>query len=102
MSGKAMGWASADAIRSGIRCTLPFKRRVRTAFELRCQYCGAPEPSNPTLSQLMTVDRVQPGSGGGRYVPSNVTLACRSCNSKKRDREFVGPVRTLSNMEIAP
>lgn len=90
----------ADRHRVGRFATSAFKVRVRNAFGHRCEYCGRAEPANPTIQQIMNVDRIMPGAEGGRYVPANVTCACRSCNSQKRDRrEFCGPVRTLAIME---
>lgn len=94
--------SKADKYRVGRVATSAFKERVRLAFDRVCEYCGAAEPPDPTIQQIMNVDRIVPGAHGGRYLPINVTCACRSCNSKKRDRlSFCGPVRTLAIMERA-
>lgn len=42
-----------------------------------CAYCGGPAE---------TWDHIVPVSQGGRTEPGNVLPACRSCNSKKKDR----------------
>jgi 5-methylcytosine-specific restriction endonuclease McrA len=43
----------------------------------RCQYCG---------SRADSIDHVRPRSRGGQHTWENVVAACRSCNSRKRDR----------------
>lgn len=43
----------------------------------RCQYCGGRADS---------IDHVVPRSRGGEHVWENVVAACRSCNTRKRDR----------------
>ncbi len=49
-----------------------------SVFDDRCVYCG-------TEGEL-TVDHIIPLSRGGRHILSNIKPACRSCNSKKRNR----------------
>ncbi len=77
-------------------CPKELKRRVRAAFA-GCEYCG--RPADPW--QFLTVDRIVPGSAGGRYTPTNVTGACWRCNSNKGAGAFIGPVRSLAIMEAA-
>jgi 5-methylcytosine-specific restriction endonuclease McrA len=67
--------------------------RIRSAFALRCEYCG--QKSELTW----TVDRIIPGALGGQYAADNITLACNDCNAKKGARPYVGPVRSLQTME---
>ena len=43
----------------------------------RCQYCG---------DRADSIDHVRPRSRGGLHTWDNVVAACRSCNSRKRDR----------------
>lgn len=43
----------------------------------RCQYCNAAAES---------IDHIVPRSKGGAHTWENVVAACRSCNSRKRDR----------------
>jgi 5-methylcytosine-specific restriction endonuclease McrA len=64
--------------------SIPFRRRVavsRRAVMARdsglCQYCGLRADS---------IDHVVPRSRGGAHVWDNVVAACRSCNTRKRDR----------------
>ncbi len=45
--------------------------------DFTCQYCGGDNPS--------TVDHVVAKNNGGDDRPSNLVLACKSCNSVKRD-----------------
>ena len=47
----------------------------RDGFE--CQYCGA--------TKDLTLDLVVPRSRGGRSTWTNLTTACRRCNSRKGD-----------------
>lgn len=75
-------------------CSAILREKTRRAFDYTCQHCGfrcAPGQDivvrNDVLtSAYLTVDRIVPGSKGGRYVENNVTLACRDCNSKRGDK----------------
>jgi len=44
----------------------------------RCHYCGK--------RKALTLDHVIPLSKGGLHVKENIVPACKSCNSKKKDR----------------
>jgi len=46
-----------------------------------CVYCGA--------AQHLSGDHIIPPSKGGRDCGDNLVLACRSCNSSKRDTDFL-------------
>jgi 5-methylcytosine-specific restriction endonuclease McrA len=48
-------------------------------FGHRCAYCYRDD-------QKLTMDHVQPISKGGNHVAENIVPACKSCNSKKKDR----------------
>lgn len=56
-----------------------------------CLYCGAVfcEQVKPTIDHLV------PLSKGGMHSMANVVVCCRSCNSKKGDRDYVDWVATL-------
>jgi 5-methylcytosine-specific restriction endonuclease McrA len=80
-------------------CSAALRKRVREAFDYTCQNCGFRcEPGQSLVRKghavdvsHLTVDRLVPGAQGGEYTPDNVTLVCRDCNSKRRDRlEAVG------------
>ena len=43
-----------------------------------CRYCG-----RPVTNVTSTIDHIVPKNGGGKNVLSNLTLACRICNSFK-------------------
>jgi len=47
-------------------------------FDGECAYCGNPAES---------WDHIVPVSKGGTTTPWNIVPACRSCNSRKRDRD---------------
>jgi 5-methylcytosine-specific restriction endonuclease McrA len=53
------------------------KRAIFARDNYVCQYCGAPAEN---------VDHVVPRSRGGAHAWDNVVAACRSCNSRKRDK----------------
>lgn len=60
----------------------PSKWRALRKFVLerdqfQCQYCG---------DDADTVDHITPRSKGGDHSPENLVAACRSCNSRKKDR----------------
>jgi len=44
-----------------------------------CQYCGK-------KADDLVIDHIIPWSRGGRHYPENLVVACRSCNSIKRDK----------------
>lgn len=59
-----------------------------------CQYCGIVCDTNKKNSQTkdyITIDCVIPMSKGGSYEPNNCVTACRSCNSKKRNKLNILP-----------
>ncbi len=45
-----------------------------------CYYC-----QKPTSKQDVTMDHVVPISQGGKSTEGNVVVACKSCNTAKRD-----------------
>lgn len=56
---------------------------IKDAYNHRCAYCGEKKP--------LTQDHVIPISKGGPHVASNIVPACKSCNSRKQDREPLAP-----------
>lgn len=75
-------------------CPDELRERVRAAFRC-CEYCGL----EWTSTRRPCVDRIVSPLLGAGYHPSNVAAACHSCNSRKGNREFIGPVRSLTMME---
>lgn len=45
-----------------------------------CHYCGNTDD--------LTIDHIVPSSQGGKDTPSNITVACRSCNSRKGTKPY--------------
>lgn len=45
----------------------------------RCRYCAS-------TNKILAVDHIVPFSRGGSADPSNLAAACKSCNSRKKDR----------------
>jgi 5-methylcytosine-specific restriction endonuclease McrA len=56
-------------------------KRILTAPVFVCTYCGQVIPPGSR-----SVDHVTPRSKGGKHVASNLTPACKSCNSRKNSR----------------
>lgn len=48
----------------------------------KCEYCRAPEV---VFNSTFEVEHITPSSRGGTDDGSNLALACRACNSHKRD-----------------
>lgn len=81
-------------------CPVALRRAVIYVFGHRCEYCGREGSSElGPDDKPWNVDRVVPGSRGGGYEPDNVTLACRACNARKKDRPAQGPIRTLTDRQ---
>lgn len=60
----------------------PYSEKVQQIFDRtkgHCAYCGC-------LSADLTVDHMQPKRRGGTQEIGNLILACRSCNSSKKNR----------------
>lgn len=80
-------------------CPNALRAAVKYAFGTSCEYCGetGTDERGPD-GKHWTVDRVVPGRSGGRYVPENVTLACRRCNNKKGLSAAAAGTRTLADL----
>lgn len=94
------------------QCPPALRKRVREAFGWQCEYCGyrtTPECGARKAVKgcysgpyLVGVDRIVPSTLGGAYLADNVTLACNVCNVKKGAKtDFIGPVRSLADMEAS-
>lgn len=55
--------------------------RIREAQKDKCAYCRKP------LKGKGTIDHIVALANGGTNWPSNLQLACRSCNSRKRTKD---------------
>lgn len=67
-------------------CPKDLREAVLEAFEGECAYClrsGQEDGAFDPDGHPWHIDRILPGALGGRYIPDNVTLACRSCNLRK-------------------
>lgn len=78
-------------------CPVELRAEVIEKFQHTCSYCrqtgtGKLGPDNKSWE----IDRVIPGSKGGHYVATNVTLSCRKCNNWKRARMAPQGIQTLS------
>jgi 5-methylcytosine-specific restriction endonuclease McrA len=58
-----------------------------------CTYCGR---------VASTVDHIVPVNGGGSHGPENLTAACASCNSRKRDRSMLAFLVYLATLSRRP
>lgn len=85
----------------------PASRNTRRRFKLLqaaydrdgttdCHYCHCKTilqwddyvPFAKPPENLASIDRITPGSRGGEYEPSNVVIACRSCNRRRGDERY--------------
>lgn len=60
----------------------------------QCQYCGS--------QRDLTLDHVLPGSRGGKSSWTNLTTACKKCNSFKGDRTPEEAEMSLMNQPFKP
>lgn len=58
---------------------------VIKAFNNECQICGRICSEDRNSEAGPTIEHIVPLARGGKHCWSNVTLACRSCNSSKSD-----------------
>jgi 5-methylcytosine-specific restriction endonuclease McrA len=61
---------------------------IKAAYGYRCVYCE-------TKPAKLTMDHITPLSKGGTHTKRNIVPACKSCNSKKRDRQVLKPIQPL-------
>ena len=68
-----------------------------------CHYCNS-----QINAKTATMDHILPVSRGGRSVAGNVVVACKACNTAKKDNlaseweEFLVKAREVSQPEITP
>lgn len=79
--GEARG-NSTDRMRRKVRLLCAFGNGITCPCLLRIHPCCEKSLSYATIS----VDRLIPGSAGGRYVWGNVLPACNPCNNRRRDK----------------
>jgi 5-methylcytosine-specific restriction endonuclease McrA len=68
---------------------------IQAAHDHRCAYCGKRAKGH------LTQDHITPLSKGGANTASNIVPACKSCNSRKRDKAVLIPVQPLL-LTLAP
>jgi 5-methylcytosine-specific restriction endonuclease McrA len=56
----------------------------------RCAYCG-----KSVSPEKVTGDHIVPKASGGNYVPGNIVAACRKCNTRKADVNYIAFRMTL-------
>ncbi len=61
---------------------------LKAHYKDRCAYCGR------KMTRL-TMDHITPLSKGGSHTLANIVPACKSCNSRKRERAPLVPVQPL-------
>lgn len=69
-------------------------QEIKAAYDHRCVYCGR------SMARL-TMDHITPLSKGGSHTRQNVVPACKTCNSKKKDRAVLAPVQPVL-LTVAP
>lgn len=76
-------------------CPQNIRRETIARFFCICQYCGleGDDEKGPD-GETWHIDRIIPGSKGGKYVAHNITLSCRTCNIGKGAR--LAPLKTVS------
>ena len=72
----------------GPRMTVVLWQRLCRIFNFSCAYCGC-------TGVPLTMDHLTPVSKGGPHTLWNIVPACRSCNSKKGDRNVLCPVQPI-------
>lgn len=61
-------------------------RQIKARDGNRCVYCKATKESSGAHLHL---DHLEPKSFGGEDIPTNLVLACRSCNSARKNKSLV-------------
>lgn len=76
-------------------CPVAIRSEVIRRFERTCVYCGnSGDEKNGPDGKPWEIDRIVPGSSGGSYEASNITLSCKECNMKKGAK--MAPQNTFS------
>lgn len=81
---------AANAVREGrIKQNTPPEQRLTAKQWVAIQECGAGRCTycNEKPDRL-TMDHIVPFARGGQHVWQNVVPACKTCNSRKKDREL--------------
>lgn len=65
-----------------------YKKKFFSLFDNRCFRCGVYEaPTWVWAPSILCMDHHVPFSAGGRFEAGNLASLCRSCNSKKQDKD---------------
>ena len=72
----------------GVKCDVSGEKvlALKIQYNYCCAYCGLPPDKNNPLQ----IDHMIPLSKGGLHVMSNLLPACRSCNLKKFNMDWLG------------
>lgn len=67
-------------IRKKRNCYLPqeVRKTILEKYKFTCQICGT--------NEKLTIDHIKPVSKGGNDELDNLTILCKSCNSKKSNK----------------
>lgn len=79
-----------ECVVSAMRCKQKraMKARLIRTFGSRCWWCPL---SRELPAEELTIDHLIPRSKGGSNSLENLRLACRSCNSSRRDSLYPPP-----------
>lgn len=82
-AGNQTYWRVRDAALRKVTSTFTLDQwlEVLEEFGHRCAYCLCDD-------QKLTMDHVIPVAKGGEHVRENIVPACKSCNSRKKDRSI--------------
>ena len=65
---------------------------IKKSHDYKCHYCLLVKP--------LTMDHVVPISKGGQHTDSNIVPACRSCNSRKWNRDYQDFIKEIRSSEL--
>lgn len=65
---------------------------ILAGWDYRCAYCGSADKS-------LCQDHVTPVTRGGLYTSGNIVPACKSCNSRKGNKDVLGFIKRYGFMQ---
>ncbi len=74
--------------------TLREWEELKAAYDSRCAYCGKKQ-------ERLSQDHVIALDNGGQHRITNIVPACRSCNSRKGNRETMVPMKPSELQDIS-